>query len=347
MTLPTGTPMTPALRGPIRRRTLHRATFIAAGLYNLAWAAYSALDPQWLMRLADMPPANYPQIFACLAMVVGVYGFIYLEVARVPERGFVLAAVGLLGKVAGPIGMAYLIFTDAWPPAAGWLCLTNDLVWWIPFGLYLHDAWPYFRDDLQGDDTPRPATSDGPRAGTAVYTSLLGARFETLAPPLRALHGRLAVRAEGRFDIGRESGLWPWFLAVTSPLPTNGGQIDIVLSLTTVGPYQIWSRTMGGRPMISVQHARGDGVVAERFGPLEVKLTVDVVDGELRHQSGGFSLCLGPLRVPIPGLLAPGIQARVWAEDDPEIVNTQVELVDRRGRRLMWYGGAVRICETP
>jgi hypothetical protein len=27
------------------------------------------------------------------------------------------------------------------------LCVTNDVIWWIPFGLYLHDSWPAFRQD--------------------------------------------------------------------------------------------------------------------------------------------------------------------------------------------------------
>jgi hypothetical protein len=28
------------------------------------------------------------------------------------------------------------------------LCLTNDLIWWAPFSLYLYDAWPEFRRGL-------------------------------------------------------------------------------------------------------------------------------------------------------------------------------------------------------
>lgn len=122
------------------RRRFHRATFLAAGLYNLAWGVYAALDPQWLFRFADMPPLNHPEIFACLGMVIGLYGILYLEVARVPERGWLLAAVGLLGKVLGPIGLLQLIWTGDWPIASAVLCLTNDLIWWIPFSLYLYDA---------------------------------------------------------------------------------------------------------------------------------------------------------------------------------------------------------------
>jgi len=128
--------------------TRYRRLFIAAGAYNIAWGLYSAIDPQWLFRFARMVPPRYPEIFACLAMVVGLYGFVYFEVARVPERGFVLAAVGLAGKILGPIGMAVLLLHGAWPMRAVVLCITNDLIWWIPFALYLRDAWPHFRREL-------------------------------------------------------------------------------------------------------------------------------------------------------------------------------------------------------
>jgi hypothetical protein len=126
----------------IARRRWHRGVFMAAGLYNLAWGFYTAADPQWLFRFADMPYATYPEIFACLGMVVGLYGILYLEVARVPERGWLIAAVGLLGKVLGPIGWLQLVWTGRWPTTTLVLCASNDLIWWVPFGLYLYDAWP-------------------------------------------------------------------------------------------------------------------------------------------------------------------------------------------------------------
>ena len=126
----------------IARRRFHRSVFLLAGLYNLSWGLFSVLQPQWLFRFAGMPLLNHPEIFACLGMVIGLYGILYLEVARVPERGWLLAAVGLLGKVLGPIGMVQLIWCGQWPMASVVLCVTNDLIWWVPFGLYLYDAWP-------------------------------------------------------------------------------------------------------------------------------------------------------------------------------------------------------------
>ena len=90
-----------------------------------------------------MPEANHPQIFACLGMVIGLYGILYLEVARTPEHGWLLAAVGLAGKVLGPVGLLVPDWAGSpWPKETIVLCLTNDFIWWIPFTLYLYDAWP-------------------------------------------------------------------------------------------------------------------------------------------------------------------------------------------------------------
>ena len=124
----------------MKRRRFHQVVFAVAGAYNLAWGAYAAIDPQWLFRFAGMEPLNHPAIFACLGMVVGVYGLLYWQVARAPERGFAIASVGLLGKVLGPIGLLQLIASGAWPMKSVILCVTNDFIWWIPFALYLHDC---------------------------------------------------------------------------------------------------------------------------------------------------------------------------------------------------------------
>ena len=127
------------------RRRFHRTVFTVAGIYNIGWGIFSALDPQWLFRFAGMQPSNYPDIFACLGMVIGLYGVLYLEVARRPEHGWLIAAVGMAGKILGPIGLAILIVRGSWPKASAVLCITNDLIWWAPFAIYLSDSWPRFR----------------------------------------------------------------------------------------------------------------------------------------------------------------------------------------------------------
>ncbi len=123
--------------GPRRHR--HQRVFRAAGVYNIAWGVFSMVYPQWLFDVAGMPRANHPQIFATLGMVIGLYGVLYLDVARRPERGGLIAAVGLAGKVLGPAGLVLAVAQGRWPARAFLITVGNDLVWWWPFACYLHD----------------------------------------------------------------------------------------------------------------------------------------------------------------------------------------------------------------
>jgi hypothetical protein len=127
---------------PIAHRRRHQVTFLLAGIYNIGWGLFTVAYPDWLFDFADMAPANHPQAFATIGMVIGLYGLLYLSVAAYPEYGWLAAAVGLTGKVLGPIGLAQLLISGTWPPATMIICLTNDVIWWVPFGWYLADSWP-------------------------------------------------------------------------------------------------------------------------------------------------------------------------------------------------------------
>lgn len=127
---------------------MHRATFVLAGMYNIAWGLYAIADPQWLFRVTGMAPMRHPEIFMTLGLVIGLYGILYLEVAREPNGGWPIAAVGLAGKVLGPLGFTVAVATGELKSSAVILIITNDLIWWLPFGLYLYDAWPAFRQEF-------------------------------------------------------------------------------------------------------------------------------------------------------------------------------------------------------
>ena len=135
----------------MKRRQFYRIVFVLAGIYNIGWGLFTAIDPRWLFRFAGMEPINYPDVFACLGMVVGLYGVVYLEIARRPERGFLLAAVGFAGKVLGPIGMIMLVVQGKWKAGAMAMNITNDLIWLVPFTLYLWDSWPLYWKDLRDE----------------------------------------------------------------------------------------------------------------------------------------------------------------------------------------------------
>lgn len=87
-----------------------------------------------------MDPPRYPSIWQCVGMIVGVYGVGYLIASRDPVRHWPIVLVGTLGKVFGPIGFIWAASRGELPWSLGWTIITNDLVWWAPFGMILWTA---------------------------------------------------------------------------------------------------------------------------------------------------------------------------------------------------------------
>jgi hypothetical protein len=115
----------------------YRILFALAALYNFAFGIWAGLFPQSFFTLFRLAPPVYPSIWACLGMVVGVYALAYAYVAWKPQDGDVLVAIGLIGKVLGPLGWVWSVWQGELPPRTFPLILLNDLIWWFPFLFYL------------------------------------------------------------------------------------------------------------------------------------------------------------------------------------------------------------------
>ncbi len=117
-----------------------RRVLLAAGAYNIVWGLAVVAAPSALFKLVGMVPPNYPWLFQCIGMIVGVYGIGYIIASRDPRRHWPIVLVGLLGKIFGPIGFVWTLARGDLPASFGLTILTNDLLWWIPFAMILWDA---------------------------------------------------------------------------------------------------------------------------------------------------------------------------------------------------------------
>lgn len=116
---------------------MYRIVFLLAGIYNLVFGLWAGLCPQAFFSLIQIDSPRYPVIWACLGMVVGLYGLLYLHAAARLDRAFPIIAVGLLGKVLGPLGGCVAVSQAELPLRMLSLLVLNDLIWWLPFGLFL------------------------------------------------------------------------------------------------------------------------------------------------------------------------------------------------------------------
>ncbi|MFZ4715237.1 MAG: alkyl hydroperoxide reductase [Bacteriovoracaceae bacterium] len=108
-----------------------------AALYNLIWGAFIIFFPHALFDFAGLPRMNYPGVWQCVGMIVGVYGIGYWIAASDPLRHWPIVLVGFLGKIFGPIGFLQSLYLGVFNMKFGLTIVTNDLIWWIPFFLIL------------------------------------------------------------------------------------------------------------------------------------------------------------------------------------------------------------------
>ncbi len=119
-------------------------TLILAGIYNLIWGLITVAMPEFYFQFSGMPLTNYPEIWQCVGMIVGVYGIGYIIAAFDPYKHWPIILVGLLGKVLGPFGYINAYYKGSFTLTAGITNITNDLVWWIPFTIILFKAYRFY-----------------------------------------------------------------------------------------------------------------------------------------------------------------------------------------------------------
>ena len=198
------------------RAYFYRLFFVLAAAYNIAFAAWAIVWPRAFFDLFAMEAPRYPAIWQCLGMVVGVYGLGYAYAAWRLDRAAPFIALGLLGKTLGPIGWVMTVSAGEWPIRTFTLILFNDLVWWLPFGLYL----------LEG-------TRAGARLrASAPYSCALLNLMAALAIPLVLSPGMETVgdRTARIEYIGAHPVLW-----------RAGWGLWIVAALSLLGFYSWWA----------------------------------------------------------------------------------------------------------
>ena len=121
------------------RAKLYRWIFSLAAIYNVGFGLWAGFWPRSFFDFVEIAPPNYPSLWSCLGMVVGLYGVLYGYAALRLDRAWPIIFVGLVGKILGPIGWFGIIHSGEWPLRTLPLVVLNDFIWWLPFALFLLD----------------------------------------------------------------------------------------------------------------------------------------------------------------------------------------------------------------
>src|SRR5438105_3364605 len=102
------------------------------------------------------------------------------------------------------------------------------------------------------------------RSRSGLYPKLLGDSWGSLNDAVRWLHVAGApVHAVGVFRVLRGDNWLARTLARLAQLPAAGEAVDVHLLVTARGDGEEWRRAFAGRPMVSLQSERPDGLLVE------------------------------------------------------------------------------------
>jgi uncharacterized protein DUF4166/saccharopine dehydrogenase-like protein len=155
-----------------------------------------------------------------------------------------------------------------------------------------------------------------PRAGEPIplYRRVLGDAWNLLPAPLQAMHDLDAeVTAEGRADVERGGGLLARLAAFIVGFPRAGKDIPLTVSFRGENGREHWRRTFADRSFTSIQEqgrGRFEGLLCERFGPLNIGMALVCEGGRMRLVIRGWTL----FGIPMPLALAPRADAYEFVE---------------------------------
>lgn len=113
----------------------------------------------------------------------------------------------------------------------------------------------------------------------SIYADLLGTDWKVLPESIRRLH---EYGGEGTFRVDRK-GIARFFPL----LPPAGEKISIQLRVIRKDDTERWIRTFDGVHVVNTVQKTSRGAIVERFGPMEITMTLEATAEALRYHLVG------------------------------------------------------------
>jgi small multidrug resistance pump len=120
-----------------RRAHNYRFFFKLAALVDLVFGIWALFFPSSILDLFQVTQTGYETWLRGLGLVDLLLALGFRYSGRRLQKAYPYIAIGLAVKVLVPVGWAFAVAGDQLTGRTLTLVIFDDLVWWIPFGLFL------------------------------------------------------------------------------------------------------------------------------------------------------------------------------------------------------------------
>jgi hypothetical protein len=179
-----------------------------------------------------------------------------------------------------------------------------------------------------------------------LYSHLFGEAWSEIDVALRRMHcDGEPVCATGVFRITHGTSLGAKLLLFFLRLPRPNAAAQVELTVRPVGESETWVRLFDGKPLVSVQRESANGLLAERFGPVEFRFRLRFADHTIQYQQAAAILRL-PFsffpEIPLPRWASPHVSAWESAEAGEMETRVLVKVFAPLAGLLFSYDGKLR-----
>jgi hypothetical protein len=177
-----------------------------------------------------------------------------------------------------------------------------------------------------------------------LYPRLFGVAWSEIDTALQRMHCNCeTIRAAGVFRISHGTSLGAKLLLWFLRLPPPNAAAPVELIVRPVGDSETWLRLFDGKPIVTVQRESVNGLLAERFGPIEFRFRLSFADHTIHYRQAGVILRL-PFcpEIPLPRWASPHVSA--WETAGASEMGTRilVEVSAPLAGLLFSYEGKLR-----
>jgi hypothetical protein len=183
---------------------------------------------------------------------------------------------------------------------------------------------------------------------TEFYERLLEDDWKKLPEIIRDFHQTGAsLTASGDFRVMRGTNPIARLLAALAMLPPEEESVRLRLVVTSIGNGEIWAREFGTWRMASAQREAAPRTLGERFGMMELYFRLEADNGVLRYVDSGAALNIGPIRIRLPGALAPHGAGSETVSQDGKGIEAKIRMSLPLVGLLIAYEGVIHVEAAP